>query len=250
MAPWTEYQQLFSHCGGEKYCLEATPGYFEGGLALAEAIRGRLGDQTRIIITLRDPADRLRSFFNYKKAQLELPDDISLPKYVELCLRLPIAERRKRENDRYWGVDGGKYIEYLPDWYSIFGPNNIKIVFFEELANDPRRVMSELCAWLGIDPSLYDGMEFTVENKTVQFRFAWLQCIAIQVNMRLEAGLRRAPWLKRAVRQLYYTMNGVKRISTAVDKDISRMFRDDNKALASFLLGQGYAALPDWLAGD
>ena len=66
--PYQQYCQYFAHCQGQKYILEATPGYFEGGRRVATEIQQQLGDKVKILIILRNPVDRFLSFFKYKKA--------------------------------------------------------------------------------------------------------------------------------------------------------------------------------------
>ena len=68
--PFKQYQGYFSHCENQKYVMEATPGYFEGGSKLATAMKETLGDNIKVIIFLREPISRIRSFFKYKKASL------------------------------------------------------------------------------------------------------------------------------------------------------------------------------------
>ena len=60
--PLEEYARHFAHWKGERYALEATPTYSYGGRPVISAIRSVLG-QPKIIISLRDPAERLWSAY-------------------------------------------------------------------------------------------------------------------------------------------------------------------------------------------
>jgi len=249
--PWAEYERMFEHYRAQRYVLEATPGYFEGGEKLAKGINARLGNDIRVIITLRNPAERLISFFRYKQAQLQLSKDLGLDAYIKMCMSMPIADRRQEENDGFWGVDGGRYMQYLPDWFSVFGKDNVKVVFFDSIEKEPRLVMMELCNWLGLDSSLYLNTNFTIENQTVQYRYAWLHGIAIKLNRRSEMALRIFPSVKRLVRRVYYRLNGSsgnRELHLSHDRALDGLYADDNHALAAFLIEQGYNNLPAWLA--
>lgn len=248
---WSEYEQLFDHYNNEQYVIEATPGYFDGGRAVAEAIKARLGDDVRIIITIRNPASRLLSFFKYKQAQIELPKDMNLADYVSKCSKMLPEEKRLQKNDAFWGVDGGKYMQYLPDWYSVFGEKNIKIIFFDQIASDPRKVMSELCHWLNLDPSIYSTATFGIENKTVLYRFAWVHRLAVSINMGSELFFRNHPKFKQGLKNIYYKLNGDDRptqTSNSYDQLLKDLYLKDNQSLHDFLHTHGYKNLPSWLS--
>ena len=248
---WSEYEQLFDHCADEKYVIEATPGYFDGGKTVAEAIKARLGDDVRIIITLRNPTSRLISFFKYKQAQIELPKDMTLAEYVTRCTQMPTHERHRQKNDAFWGVDGGRYMQYLPDWFSVFGERNIKIVFFDAIVSNPHQVMNDLCDWLDLDPEVYSDTTFGVENKTVQYQYAWMHRLAVSVNMNAELFLRKHPKLKEYIKKIYYKMNGDNSPSQSIDvndKLLKELYMRDNQRLSDFLITHGYKDLPTWLS--
>ena len=67
MPPIEEYAQHFAHWSGERYALEATPTYSYGGRPVIQAIRSVLG-RPKIVISLRDPADRLWSAYTFQRS--------------------------------------------------------------------------------------------------------------------------------------------------------------------------------------
>lgn len=251
MPPFESYLSHFSHCTNERYVLESTPGYLDGGNAVASCLREQLGDDVRIIFSLRSPVERLLSFYRYKKSVVQLPKDISFDDYLEKCQSMPREVRRKRANDAYWGVDGGRYIDFLPGWFDVFGADRIKVVFFDDLKERPQAVTVQLANWLGIDSTPFLNAVYGVENKTVPYKFSAVHKVAIGMNRMLEPVLRRQPALKKAIRNLYYFFNAGRDESGVTDEqknELLDMYAEDNRRLAIFLRQQGYVDFPAWLA--
>lgn len=250
LPPLEEYLDQFSHCDGSRYLLEATPGYFYGGRVLAQGIKDTLGE-VRIIILLREPISRMFSFFKFRKSMLELDPGLTFDEYIALCENLPFAECAKRENNAYWGIEGGFYSKYLNDWFTVFGRENIQIIFFEHFVKDPKSVLRKLCIWLGIEYENYlTDLDVTIENQTRNFKFRLLQDIALKINWRWEHFWRAHPGLKRKLRSLYYEINGATnqdRISSKAYAHLESIFRPYNRQLARELYEAGYRDFPEWL---
>ncbi|MEM7591912.1 MAG: sulfotransferase domain-containing protein [Cyanobacteria bacterium P01_A01_bin.83] len=247
--PHQQYQQYFAHCQDQKYILEATPGYFEGGRRVAEAIQNKLGDNVKIIIILRNPIDRFLSFFKYKKSMLKVDKKISIEEYIEQCEQLPFAEKVKQENDTYWGIEGGFYAEYLSDWFETFDCN-VKVLFFDDLKHNPRLFLKNLCRWLEIDPTIYDIAKLEVENKSVNYKNKSLQQHALKINTQLEKFWRSHPQLKTNLRNFYYALNGNSYKEMLSDEALSYLqntYSPHNQKLRNLLISQGYLELPTWL---
>ncbi len=78
------YGRYFAHCEGQRYALEATPSYCYGGSRVLSAINETLPDP-RIIITLRDPVERLISAYRFQRARDNIPTIRSFEEYVAAC---------------------------------------------------------------------------------------------------------------------------------------------------------------------
>ena len=142
-------------------------------------------------------------------------------------------------------------MQYLPDWFSVFGERNIKIVFFDAIVSNPHQVMNDLCDWLDLDPEVYSDTTFGVENKTVQYQYAWMHRLAVSVNMNAELFLRKHPKLKEYIKKIYYKMNGDNSPSQSIDvndKLLKELYMRDNQRLSDFLITHGYKDLPTWLS--
>ena len=248
--PFKQFENYFCHCKHQKYVMEATPGYFEGGANVATEIKNKLCSDTKIIIVLRNPEDRLVSFWKYKKSMIELESDLSLEDYIQQCESMPYEVRVKQENDRYWGVEGGYYANYLPDWLDVFG-DSLQVLFFDDLKRDSKSFLQKTCRWLEIDADFIDSLDLNVQNKSVSYKNAGLQKLALSINNKAEKFWRANQGLKDFLRALYYKLNGQPHqvgIEEATLEKIRTLYRPYNEKLAAQLTSYGYTHLPEWLA--
>ena len=131
MESFESYLKHFSPLEGDvKYNLEASPSYLYGGTAIANEIKSVL-DNCKVILILREPSERLLSFYNHLQETLRLPSEMSFDEFFEASKNSFISENRMdKPIDR--GLLEGCYSLYVNDWIKIFN-ENLKIVFFEEL---------------------------------------------------------------------------------------------------------------------
>ena len=247
--PFEQYREYFCHCEQQKYVLEATPGYFEGGMQTAQAIKNTLGDNVKIMIVLREPISRLISFFKYKKSMLELDQQLTLAEYLQQCQSLSPEVRVKKENDTYWGIEGGFYANYIEDWFNVFG-DSIYITFFDEIKNNPKLFLSKICTWLELDNAVFESQELTVENKSLDYKNKYLQQLALFINFKAEKFWRANSGIKRVLRSIYYNLNSKPHqaeVSQQTLKYLQSLYLPYNKKLAAQLLARNYTNLPQWL---
>lgn len=247
--PFAQFQGYFCHCKDQKYVMEATPGYFEGGARVATEIKKTLGGTTKILIVLRNPVDRLVSFWKYKKSMLQIDSTLTLAGYIDLCQSMPQQERLKQENDRYWGIEGGYYANYLEDWLEIFG-TSLKVLFFDDLKQDSTAFLKETCEWLGIDDAFIETLDLDVQNKSVGYKNAWLQQLALSINDRAEKFWRANQGIKNFLRTVYYAINGQPHQGGTDEQTLTQIqtiYQPYNQRLALQLRSHGYNKLPNWL---
>lgn len=249
----SNYYRYFSKCQERIYQMEATVGYYYGGKAVASSIKEQLPG-ARIMLIFREPIGRLFSFYKFLKSSLALPKDLTFADYVRKCQRLDPVERKLRKNDAYWGIEGGLYANYFEDWMEVFGPESVRVYFFDHFRQDPRVVLTDICQWLGLESSVYlDELVFSQENKSVSYRYRMLQDLALRLNWYGETFWRSHPSLKRALRRLYYSLNGIpheNELSSDIRDHLESLFEPYNARLASQLQSHGYHDLPDWLENE
>lgn len=248
LAPLEVYQDYFTECSKTRYTMEATPGYYYGGKRVAESIHELLGE-VHVIIVLREPISRMISFYKYLKSRMMLPRTMSFDEYVEKCEETPVHKREGMDGDLFWGIDGGYYDLYLQEWVEVFG-KKLKIIFFDQLMSSPVGCTQEICSWLDLDGSIYDGIQLQVENRSVNFQNIFLQKLAVAINDHSEQFWRRFPKLKQSMRNFYYRINGKEfemNISPDTHRFLGQKFRSHNQHLAMSLTHMGYQDLPRWL---
>lgn len=247
--PVEEYKSHFRRWPDTTYRVEATPGYFYGGLPLAQGIREVCSDDVRIVISLRSPADRCWSWFAFVKSRLRIPQEMSFEEYVERCHTLHCAGVDGRiENQPFWGLGGGCYSTWLDAWVEEYG-DKLRLLLFDDLAEDPRAVTRDLCRWLEIEEQEVDRMEMDVENRARPYRHPALQKAAVTVNRRAEAFFHRHPRGKRLVRRGYFLLNrGRAESSMSPDMRVrlDEFYRPHNRVLQAQLTPLGMSVPVSW----
>jgi hypothetical protein len=243
------YAQHFGHCTGERYRMEATPGYYAGGRLVAHAVDTLL-PEPRVIVSFRDPVQRCWSWFRFVRSTARIPKEMSFANYIRRCEELHREGiDGRRANQPFWGLGGGCYDTWLEAWLEVFG-KRLRVEFFERLARDPRAVVEDLCDWLDIDATECARFRYGVENKTVQYKNQRLQRAALSVNRRSESFFAQHPDLKRVLRGAYYSVNGETSETRMTQPDRERLtefYAPHNQRLAAMLAAAGMAEGPDWL---
>jgi len=247
--PISLYEAQFSHCKNTLYKLEATPGYVTGGEKMAEAIAGTLGS-IKIIIILKEPVERLISFYKRKKATLQLPSGMSFSDFVNRCANMSTMELELQENHLYTAMATGKYSGFLEPWLKTF-QQDIKIVFFDDLQKDVKQFMIELAGWLKIDSRFYEDFEFDVKNRSMNYKNELLQQMAVNVNRAGQRFWRAYPGFKKNLLSLYYKANGssfaIDEIDNTTVQFLKNYYEPHNHNLQLLLSRFGINDKPSWL---
>ena len=97
------YKKFFTGHSGQKYAIEATPGYFYGGKETANAIN-KYSPESKIIIVLRNPVQRLFSFYKYKKSLGHIDGNLNFESYINECKKVSDNQPIKKENYDFWAI--------------------------------------------------------------------------------------------------------------------------------------------------
>ena len=132
-----KYLTLFANAGNAQAVGEASPRYLKDPAA-PQGIFAEVPD-AKIIISLRDPIDRL--FSDYLMRRRTGVTDLSIDETV----RRIVADPDERE--------GEEYTQHVRRWIERFGPERVKIIIFEEWRNHVEAVVEELLDFLGLERS-------------------------------------------------------------------------------------------------
>jgi len=127
------YKMHFKHCGGGKLKGEITPRYSHDVMA-----PGRIKEHNkdvRILYCLRSPVERIESHYNFAKYFVGKEDRTmeqaihQEPEFIEMSL----------------------YYRNLCLFLEHFPPEQIFLVWFEDIKNDPEGLLEKVYSFLGVD---------------------------------------------------------------------------------------------------
>lgn len=134
--------------------------------------------ETKMIAILRQPVDRAYSnFLHAKKAGNE---DIS-----EFAEAFQEKERKKNKDQpiKYY-QEKGYYYDQLKRYYNLFPKENIKVLLFEEVINDPVTTSQEIFEFLNVDNTFIPNTKQKVNvSGAPKGLFGWLIMKLRQYNL-------------------------------------------------------------------
>jgi hypothetical protein len=147
------YESNFSKKEEDQIVGEFTPKYLRSP-KIAKLIKKHYPD-TKLIISLRNPISRAFSHYNFLKKHTNIESNL----YKSLF------------DKKYEILMAGLYGEQIQTYLKLFPLNNIHIIFFEDIINNPKDVVKKLYAFLEIDPH-FRPMELSKSlNKRSSVRF-------------------------------------------------------------------------------
>jgi hypothetical protein len=169
-----EFLKLFpGYSGAEDYLLEATPDYLHTQQAL-ERIRAfeKVFEEIIILIVLRDPIQRFRSWFNFAKQQKTIEQSTTLTEFYRM--NRPVEESYVSFDSCFFALETGMYEKNIPAYTEVFG-SNVRVYSFEDMKENAGQFMSQVSHDVGLDGDFYKDFEFKASNVTVSSRFSILR---------------------------------------------------------------------------
>ena len=248
LAPVETYAEHFAHCRGERYRLEATPSYSYGGERVVAGIKDVLGCP-RIIISLRDPVERLWSGYTMQRTKGKLGSSSSFDEYITVCEERHRLGTATVAGGHYQGLSIGFYANYLGSWLRAF-PGSVKVIFTDDLFSNPRAVVSDICRWLEIDAEIVSSFDHEARNTTRHARNLALGRFVWSAKEQADRFLHRVPTLRDALRRTYLRTN-TGRLDEDLDastrRRLNQIYATSNREVAVLLRAHGYERLPGWL---
>lgn len=144
-ADWEAYRGHYAAANGRRAIGDLSPSYFAWWPS-RDAIRDRLG-HPKIVLALRDPVEKAYSQYMHL-----VRDGRETLSFAEA---LAAEEGRTRQGyGALWRyVASVLYAEPTERFLESFGPDRVRVVFFEDLVRDPQGTMRDLLSFLGVDPT-------------------------------------------------------------------------------------------------
>jgi hypothetical protein len=204
------YKEQFTLPDADKIFLEASTAYLGSSKNVPEKIRETLGNNVNIIFILRDPIERLYSYFWYRKS---ISKDFKYDKFYDF-----ISDSLDFENGKYIPVNGshihdlsvmsrGKYSNFISRYIDLFGDKNIFLLSYEDLLKSPSSFVENICHLIGLDDSYYKNYDFRRFNETMSFHSRYLHYFADAINSKFEVFLRRNDNIKSMLKTVYKKLN-------------------------------------------
>ena len=132
------YLEFFRDCAPGLPMGEISPNYFAAPQA-SERIARHI-PECRIVCTLRDPIDRLYSFYRLMRHNG--------------WTRATMAELAQSDTP---ATEASRYAHYLRRWREEFGAERVLVALYDDLENEPQRFLDAICGFIGIAPIALDG---------------------------------------------------------------------------------------------
>jgi hypothetical protein len=132
------YLEFFRDCAPGLPMGEISPNYFATP-ETTERIAKHIPD-CRIVCTLRDPVDRLYSFYRlmrhngWTRATMEELAESATP-----------------------ATEGSRYAHYLARWRERFGAERVLVALYDDLETAPQQFLDTICRFIGIAPIALEG---------------------------------------------------------------------------------------------
>jgi len=210
----SEYNSFFINAG-QCIRLEATPDYLHS-IGTPERIHRTL-DQVRFVFLLRDPIDRLVSWYRFACQNGALCPDVSFEDYVAIQVEGSAIDVGSQH---LLAMEQGRYTKALERYLDLYGSDRVWIGFFEDLSENPLVLLQDICRFAGIDTAFFVDYTFEVHNRTRDIRFNNLnrQIRALRASLR-----KRLPTKGGRLHKLLKTVN------SRLDPFINKLLGQENK---------------------
>lgn len=244
---WTDgyekYEIFFRKVSGnENLKLEASPDYLYSA-GTAQRIKDHLL-KVKVIFIVRNPTDRIVSWFKFAKQLSYIPQEMKFQEYVQRQLDniqledLSYFEQAKEQRRNglktippvffFSALEHGCYAKYLRPYFELLGRENIKVLFYEDLSTSPYMVLEEICKFVEISSDFYESYQFKVFNRSKMLRNPALHNAYVQTIKRIRKRTNGLPIhrLLKKIRSLIEPIYSQINSSKSQEIEISRKTLD------------------------
>lgn len=187
------YRVFFEHAVGEKIRMEATPDYLYSDQALNIA---ELLPNAKIVFILRDPIERLVSWYKFAKQRGLLSNAVTFDEYVHMQMNMTVTPSVPVH---LRALEQGRYELYLARFRERM-PARVLEIAFTELRNNPLEVMCKICEFVGIDWTYYKDFQFAIENESMLVQNQAIERLYWTVHTKISFVVHRSHVLKNLLK--------------------------------------------------
>lgn len=151
-----------------KLHVEATPDYLYSSSAVMVS---DLLPAAKIIFILRDPVDRLVSWYKFAKQRGVLDCEVGFNEYVTTQFNTGIE---KATPLHLRALEQGRYMTYLARFLEKM-PDRVLVLHYDILKNNPTEFMRTVCMFAGLDFGCYKDYAYSVENKSKKVKSQFVE---------------------------------------------------------------------------
>ncbi len=157
---YTSFETLFGQCDPDACRFEATPDYLYSTYAAAK-IRNEI-PQCKLVFILRNPVDRLRSWYKFAVLNGLVEKQTTFESYINTQFGITTPQAQHLNS-----VEQGLYGKYLAHYYRLFPGEQIHVCFYDDLVKDPGAFCKAIARFAGLDEHYFNSYQFKVFNRSV-----------------------------------------------------------------------------------
>lgn len=198
----------------------------------------KLNPETKLIVILRDPADRAISAYKYFKKM-----DIENRNIESALLYRPKKNLTySKSNCDFTYIEHGFYGQQLENTFKIFNSQKVLVLSFKELTSEPEKLVKKVFKFLKVDDNFIP--KFKKRNHSGKIRFEWLHKKLISTSKVRQKVVKYLIdwWLpakkRQLVRERLIDMNISKTSEkkySEIKNEIEPKFKSDQKKLKTIL---------------
>ena len=221
------YLEFFKEYEGQRAIGEVTPMYIcdpEAPLRIKKTL-----PDVKLIVMLRNPVDR--AYSHYWMAKHKNHTNLTFKEVIE------------QEEPRF--IQRGLYYKQLKTYYELFNPNQIIVLFYDEVFKNPEYWLSKVCNFLGVNSTYYQN-DSSLSDKVFQasaYRSSFLlnkQNYVVHKMRKNKIMSSMLNWLKRngfsdQVKKFNAVEKSYEKISESDALLLQNYYQGDLEALSSLL---------------
>lgn len=236
-----KYETFYCHC--PKLRMEATPDYLYS-LSTPQNIKQYL-PYAKMVFILRHPVSRIISWYRFAKQIGRLSDQITFDEYIKQQI---IGKDRGHIEQHMLALEQGRYSYYLKRYLEVFGREDICVLFYEEILEDPRKALDLICRFSGIKCDFYENYNFYILNRTETMRNAHIHKMYIRFRYNVRRYTHNKSYIRMSLRRLrlliepFYFKINVKNMEQVEMSQNTKIYLDqyfrDESSILSDLIGR------------